>query len=125
LRVKLKLDENLGLLAARLLTEAGHDACTVPMQGLVAATDDEVIAACLHEGRALVTLDLDFANPRRFRPSSHAGIAVLRLPRKASAMDLQRVVKVLAAGLRTQEIPGKLWIVESTRIRIYQEDDEP
>jgi hypothetical protein len=123
--VKLKLDENLGSLAAQLLTEAGHDACTVPIQNLVSATDDEVIAACLGEGRALVTLDLDFANPRRFRPSSHAGIAVPRLPRKANALDLQRVVKVLAAGLRTQEIRGKLWIVETTRIRIYQEDNEP
>jgi hypothetical protein len=32
------------------------------------------------DGRAIVTLDLDFAKPLRFPPALHHGIAVLRGP---------------------------------------------
>ena len=37
--MKLKLDENLGRLAAELLSGAGHDVETVPSQSLHSASD--------------------------------------------------------------------------------------
>lgn len=73
-------------------------------------------------GRALISRDLDFANPLRFKPSDHAGIAVLRLPRKPSHEDLLNAVRTLAAGLEKEVLNGKLWIVEAGRIRVYQEE---
>lgn len=128
--MKLKLDENLGELGRAILQQAGHDVATVAGQALTAATDEELIRVCAAEGRALVTLDLDFANPLRFRPSQYAGIAVLRLPKKPSAKDLEVLVRTLAAGLAAAETqPGvglgrlerRLWIVEQGRIRTYEE----
>ena len=86
--MKLKLDENLGQRGREICAAAGHDVSTVAEQNLTSAPDPKVIAVCASEGRCLVTLDLDFANPLRFPPKDHAGIAVLRLPKRPVAQDL-------------------------------------
>ena len=121
--MKLKLDENLGDRGRALLVAAGHDVATVPQQQMGAASDAALIAACRSEGRALVTLDLDFANPLDYRPSEYPGIAVLRLPKDTSPSDLLQTMQTLAGGLETNAITGQLWIVEKGRIRIYQPED--
>lgn len=119
--MKLKLDENLGLRGKAILVGAGHDVCTVVEQSLVGYEDRAFIERCRTEGRDLVTLDLDFANPLVFLPSKYPGIAVLRLPPKPSHADLLSLVQTLANALENDPIEGKLWIVEPARIRIYQE----
>lgn len=68
-----------------------------------------------------MTLDLDFANPLRFRPSQFCGIAVLRLPAKPTAAVLDLLVRTLAQGLTKESVRGRLWIVEPERIRFYEE----
>ena len=82
--MKLKLDENLGERMATLLRAAGHDVATVSGEDLCRAVDPVIIEVSRAEGRCLVTMDLDFANPLRFRPDRYAGIAVLRLPTEPS-----------------------------------------
>jgi len=127
--VKLKLDENLGRRAAALLRAAGHDVATVPGQRLESSPDVHLAAVCAREGRALVSLDLDFANTLRFDPPDYPGIAVLRLPPKATGGDLEAAVQTLIRGLETDDLPRRLWIVEGSRIRVHQRQpddlDEP
>ena len=119
--MKLKLDENLGVRGRELLRQAGHGVSTVAEQGLCSTTDRTLIEVCRTEGRCLVTLDLDFANPLVFKPSEYAGIAVLRLPAKPGPQDLLDAMRTLNAALTTRSIEGKIWIVQRGRIREYQD----
>lgn len=118
--MKLKLDENLGLRGRELLTAAGHDVCTVLQQELCSVMDEELALRCVEEGRAIVTLDLDFSNPLRFPPQLHHGIAVLRGSTRLTLPVIERLVKTLIAALRTQVLDGHLWIVEEGRVRVFQ-----
>lgn len=119
--MKLKLDENLGRRVQQPFRDHGHDTVTVADERLSSASDGTLIEACRREGRALVTLDLDFGNPLLFRPSEYRGIAVLRLPPKPSHADLLAAVRTLLGALAKGEISGKLRIVQPGRLREYQE----
>ena len=80
-------------------------------------SDTTVAEVCQNEGRAIVTMDLDFADIRTYSPSDYPGIIVLRLPR----LDKPRVLSVLKRLLPLLEdepLAGKLWIVEGTSVRV-------
>ncbi len=122
--MKLKLDENLGGRCVDILSNAGHDVDTVASQQMSGAADKDVLQTCHSESRCLITLDLDFGNPLRFKPANYSGIAVLRLSGRASHSELLAAVSTFAKALETETIVGKLWIVEIGRIRIYRPEDE-
>lgn len=114
---KFKLDENLPAEAAAPFANAGHDAATALDQQLGGRPDDERADICRREGRALVTLDLDFADIRNYPPADFQGIIVLRLEHVAK----QRVVAAigrLVPVLSQEPLVGKLWIVDEATIRI-------
>ncbi|MCC6473616.1 MAG: DUF5615 family PIN-like protein [Burkholderiales bacterium] len=98
--MRLKLDENLGNDALAVLEAAGHDVRTVPQQHLQAAFDEALIEQCKREERALVTLDLDVANPLKYPLDEYPGIAVLRLPGKPTSKVLGEPVRTFAGALR-------------------------
>ena len=121
--MKFKLDENLGLAPARILSEAGHDVWTVHDQRLNGASDDVLIDACRREQRCLVTLDLDFGNVFRFPPEATAGIVVLRPPGRTLVDVIATLTAQLVSLLGKADIAGQLWIVELGRVRIHQSTD--
>lgn len=76
--MKIKLDENL---PSDIVTSLnfGHDVDTVELEGLTGKKDHEVWESAQTAGRFFVTQDLDFSDLRRFAPSTHAGILLIRL----------------------------------------------
>lgn len=95
---------------------------TVPAQGLCGATDAELYDVCAREGRVLVTLDLDFANPLRFDPARKPGIAVLRVRDHPNRGELVAAAVTLARHLALRPIAGRLWIVQPGRVRQYTDE---
>ena len=122
--MKFKLDENFGRRCVEVLAAAGHDVATVVGQRMSGAADADVLEACRREQRCLVSLDLDFSNPLRFPPAGFSGIAVVRLPDRASHAGLVAAIQPFAKALETESLTGKLWIVEIGRIRIHQDELE-
>ena len=124
--MKLKLDANLGTRGRRLLVDAGHDVSTAEVEGLALASDETLIAACAAEGRALVTLDTDFANAMRYPPARYAGIVVVRTTPKATASDIEAALGALLGAVGASRVTGRLLIVDPAgRVREYSLADEP
>ena len=68
--MKIKLDENLGLLGKSLLEADGHDVMTVADQQMSGATDEHIYGVCKAEGRVLARSTTISVRPFVFRPKS-------------------------------------------------------
>ena len=77
--MKVKLDENLPASLVEELAALGHDADSVPQEGIQGHPDSYVFAAAQEAGRFLITQDLDFSDVRTFAPGTHHGILLVRM----------------------------------------------
>jgi len=116
--VKVKLDENLDIALVNIISAFGHEVDTVVGEHLGGSTDERLFEKVLTEGMMLVTLDLDFASPIRFPPSSTYGIIVLR-PKRSTIRLIRAMVEATFRELDGISLKGKLWIVEPGRIRVF------
>jgi predicted nuclease of predicted toxin-antitoxin system len=115
--VRFKVDENLPREVSDLLSRAGHDAISVGEQGLSGSDDARIYQRCQDEERALITLDVGFANLQAYDPKSSFGVIVLRLARQDKPLVLDAMTGVLPV-LEREPLDKRLWIVERSRIRI-------
>ena len=115
--MKFKLDENRPVELAESLGKAGLDAVTVVAQDLGGRPDRDIISVCRNEDRALITLDVGFADIRLYPPESYPGLIVLRLARQDTPHVLALAAQ-LPELLQREAIDGCLWIVEEHRVRI-------
>lgn len=114
---RFKLDENLPRDAELVLRAAGHDVDTALAEGFGGAPDSLIAEACLHEGRILVTLDMDFADIRLYPPASTPGVWVLR-PHVERAHVIVSLLGRALKLLTSEPIEHKLWVIDDTRVRI-------
>ena len=115
--MKFKTDENTPVEAAEDLRQAGHDAVSVADQQLAGQPDIRVADVCRTEGRAVVTLDLDFSDIRVYPPGDFFGIIVLR-PSVQTIKNIRRLIGQVVGLLNTEPLAGNLWIVDEGQIRI-------
>lgn len=119
--MRFKTDENIPRDVADMLSQHGHDAVSVDEQGLAGVADTGIAAVCQVELRAIVTLDTDFMDVRRFPPRNYSGIIVFR-PHRQSIPRLISMTARLQTLLETEPLEGKLWIMDDGRVRIRPED---
>lgn len=81
------MDENLPVELAGMFREAGHDAVTVLDQNLAGAKVLDIASVCIREGRAIVTLDMDFADIRTYPPDVDPGLAVFRPSNQSCGLE--------------------------------------
>jgi predicted nuclease of predicted toxin-antitoxin system len=124
--IAVKLDENLGQTHVEVLLQAGYQADRVTDQGLGGESDAAVWQHVQERGRFFITLDLDFADIRRFTPGTHPGLLLLRPHnnnRRVVADLLAQVIREhpleTLAGCLTVADPGH------TRIRRPDKPESP
>ncbi len=92
--MKIKLDENLPVRLANLLTCLEHGVHSTHEEGLDGHNDNEIWESAQKESRFLITQDLDFSDARRFAPGSHHGILLLRLHSPGRQSLIDRVIEI-------------------------------
>lgn len=120
MRLQFKVDENLPGEVAELLRSAGHDALTVLDQHMGGASDSKLANQVRSEGRCLLTLDLGFADIRKYPPQDYSGFVVLRLPTQDKRRVLAAIARIIPIFL-VEPVKGRLWIVGEEALRIRGE----
>ena len=115
--MKIKLDENLSRHLKDPLLGLGHEVSTAVEEGLVGKDDVEVGAAAKSEGRIVFTLDLDFADLRKFPPGTHPGVILFR-PRSMGPLAINQFVLKFAQQTELTELARCVAVVEPHRIRV-------
>lgn len=117
--MRFKIDENLPVEAKQVLQQAGFEATTAEDEALCGAPDSDIATVCRRERRAIITLDLDFADIRHYPPQDYSGLIVLRTPRQDRNTVLS-IIERLILPIRTEVLEQRLWIVDEKRIRIRE-----
>ncbi|MCP4126201.1 MAG: hypothetical protein GY753_03955 [Gammaproteobacteria bacterium] len=115
--MRFKVDENLPIEVAEVLRQAGYDAFTVKGQDLVGSPDSEISVICQNENRAVVTLDLGFADIRAYPPDQFPGLLVMKLRQQDKAHVL-KVLRRIIPMFSSETLNNRLWIVEEERVRV-------
>jgi predicted nuclease of predicted toxin-antitoxin system len=117
--MRFKIDEDLPVEAAELLRAAGHDAITVVQQLLGGRPEPDIALICQREERALVTLDIDFADIRAYPPAQFPGLVVLRLRFQSKPHVLGTLGRLTPLFL-TEQLDRRLWIADEDNVRIRE-----
>ena len=115
--MRIKLDENLSRHLKTELTNVGHQASTAADENLLGKNDADVAAAAKSENMMVFTLDVAFADIRRFPPGSHPGIVLFR-PGTLGPISVNRFILDFVRDQNLESLAGSLVIAEPHRIRI-------
>lgn len=115
--MKIKLDENRSRHLKDSLLQAGYDTAIAFDEGLLGRSDQEVAAAARDEGRMVFTLDLEFANLRKFPPGSSPGVVVFR-PRSMGPSAVNQLILRFVKESNLDGLKGCTVVVEPHRARV-------
>jgi len=115
--LKIKLDENLSRYLKQALQEVGFDVQTTADEGLNGKSDIEVSASARNEGRMIFTLDVEFADLRKYPLGTHPGIVLFR-PRTLGAITVNSFVLRFVQSTDLKELDGCVIVVDQNRVRV-------
>ncbi len=115
--MKLKLDENLSRHLKPALTALGHDTLTAADEKLLSRPDTEIARAAGREERMLLTLDVEFADLRKYPPGSHPGIILFR-PFSLSPLSVNRFVADFIRRTDLGKLAACVAVVDPAHVRV-------
>ena len=122
--MRLKLDENLSRHLKPLLTRFGHDVVTAADENLLSCSDTEIAAAALREERMLLTLDVEFADLRKYSPGSHPGIILFRPP-SFGPLSVNKFIADFVNSADLSRLTSCVAIVDPVNVRIRSPEKRP
>jgi predicted nuclease of predicted toxin-antitoxin system len=114
---RFKVDENLPDEIAELFVRHGYDAVTVADQGWRGMADHDLWLGIQDESRWLVTADKEFADLRKSRPGTHAGVILLR-PLQENRREYSRLVQRVIDDVDLDEVAGAIIVVNDRGVRV-------
>jgi predicted nuclease of predicted toxin-antitoxin system len=122
--MKLKLDENLSRHLKPLLMELQHDVMTAADENLLSRPDTEVARAAFREGRMLLTLDIEFADLRKYLPGSHPGVILFR-PLSMSPLSVNKFIADFILSANLPKLAGCVAVVDPVHVRVRSPEERP
>jgi predicted nuclease of predicted toxin-antitoxin system len=114
--MKFKLDENLPVEIASYLEQQGHDAQTVPEEGLAGALDSTLLQRVKEERRVFLTMDKGIADVRSYPPEQYCGLVLFRPPASGRG-TVSKFVRQHLPHLQEQQLKGHLFVISRSVIR--------
>jgi predicted nuclease of predicted toxin-antitoxin system len=115
--MKLKLDENLSRHLKPVLIGLGHDVLTAADEDLLSRPDTEIAHAARHEQRMILTLDIEFADLRKYPPGSHPGVILFR-PLSLSPLSVNAFIADFIRRTDLEKLAGCVAVVDPVHVRI-------
>lgn len=115
--MKLKLDENLSRHLKPALAGLGHDVLTVADENLLSQPDAEIARAAKSEQRMLLTLDVEFADLRKYPPGSHPGVILFR-PLSLSPLSVNAFITGFVRGTDLEKLDACVAVVDPVHVRV-------
>jgi predicted nuclease of predicted toxin-antitoxin system len=113
----INLDENLSRHLKKLLRLKGHNSLTAADENLLGRSDLDVGQAARTEGKMLFTLDVEFADLRKYSAGDHPGVVLFR-PQSMGPLTVNDLVLEFVSSVDLSGFRGCVVIVEPTRVRV-------
>jgi predicted nuclease of predicted toxin-antitoxin system len=114
--VKFLIDMPLPPALAAWLVDQGHDAAHASDLGLHRAPDSEIVARAKHEGRTIITIDLDYPRLLAVARSLEPSLILFRNGDWTEAAVRNRLASILSS-LTAADIAQSIIVVDRERVR--------
>jgi predicted nuclease of predicted toxin-antitoxin system len=115
--MKFKLDENLPVELCDDLRALGHEADTVPDEGLMGVPDSILLEHAQSEDRVLLTMDKGIGDVREYPPREYAGIVLFR-PGSTGRGEVLAFARRHLPDILAVDLKGWLLVVGERSIRV-------
>lgn len=109
------IDECVSMQTQILIERLGFNVENVKDLGLKGASDKDVFRLAQETGKILVTNDRGFGDVRKYPPSSHKGVIVIKAHDLKSLLNCHRTLESLLAT--EHEFKGILFVVNENKYR--------
>jgi predicted nuclease of predicted toxin-antitoxin system len=115
--MRIKVDEDIPLVAAAWLRDRGHLASTVIEQRMGGWRDAALWEAVQAEHRFLITADKGFGDIRLYPPGTHGGVLLLR-PDQDGIRPILDLLQMVLAQVDLSDLEGTTAVATRRGLRI-------